>query len=89
MTSAKARELDRAKVDQLMREVQEWTDFRGQELDSLYPEWSRCNVNTPGEAQDALSLIRNLSTLSLPDTRTSVLALLDETGITRPETVGA
>ena len=89
MASAKARELDRAKVDQLMREVQEWTDLRGQELDSLYPEWSRCNVNSPGEAQDALSLIRNLSTLSLPDTRTSVLALLDETGITPPETVGA
>ena len=89
MTSAKARELDRAKVDQLMREVQEWTDLRGQELDSLYPEWSHCNVNTPEEAREALSLVRKLSTLALPDTRASVLALLDEAGMTRAETVGA
>ena len=38
MTSAKARELDRTKVEQLMREVQEWTDLRGQELNTLYPD---------------------------------------------------
>ena len=88
MTSAKARDLDRAKVDQLMREVQEWSDLRGQELDSLYPEWSRCNVNSPGKAQEALSLIRNLLTLALPDTKASVLALLDEAGVTRPDAVG-
>ena len=45
-------------------------------------------MNTPEEAREALSLVRNLSTLALPHTRAPVLALLDGAGMTRPETVG-
>ena len=88
MPSAKARDLDRASVEQLMREAQEWVDLRGHEISSLYPEWAECRVDTPEEARDALTLLRNLSSRDLPDARTGVVNALDEAGLNHPHTVG-
>ena len=88
MPSAKARDLDRASVEQLMREAQEWADLRGHEISSYYPEWAECRVDTPEEARDALTLLRNLSSRALPETRTAVVGVFDEAGLTHSHTVG-
>ena len=88
MQSEQARKLNRETMDQLMRAVQEWVDLGGHLLESLYPEWAGSNVSRPEESQEALRLVRDLATAALPDTRSLVLAALDEVGLAHPGTVG-
>ena len=88
MASDRARALDRANVEQLLREAQEWVDLRGHEVVSQYPEWAASEVSTPEDARDALSLIRTLSPAVLPETRRAVASVLDDAGLNHPHTVG-
>ena len=71
-----------------MREAQEWVDLRGHEIATQFPEWAECRVDTPEQARDALTLIRNLSSTVLPETKRTVLNVFDEASLTHPQTVG-
>ena len=88
MRSDQARGLDRETMDQLMRVVQEWVDLGGHQLESRNPEWAGSKVSSPEEAQEALRLVRDLATVTLPDTRSLVFAALDEVRLAYPGTVG-
>ena len=88
MRSDKARGVDRDTMDRLMRDAQEWVDLGGPQLNSDYPEWARSNVSRAEEAQEALRLVRDLSTELLPETCSKVFAALDELGLAHPDTVG-
>ena len=87
MSPDRARRLDRASMEQLAREAQEWADLRGHLIASQYPEWAECRVDTPEEARDALTLVRSLSSTALPESRRAVLNVFDEVGLRHPQTL--
>ena len=87
MPPDRARRLDREAVDRLMRDVQEWVDLGGHRLNADYPEWARSSISRPVQAQEALRLVRELSTSVLPETSSRVFAALDEVGLAHPDTV--
>ena len=86
MPPDRARGLDREAVDRLMRDVQEWVDLGGHRLNADYPEWARSSISRPEGAQEALRLVRELSTGPLLETRSKVFAALDEVGLAHPDT---
>ena len=87
MPPDRARGLDREAVDRLMRDARKWVDLGGHRLNADYPEWARSNISRTEEAQEALRLVRELSTGPLLETSSKVFAALDEVGLAHPDTV--
>ena len=86
--SDKARALNRQDMNRLMNNVREWIDLDGPAFSSQYPEWDRSNIKTAADARRAFDLVRDLSSTTLPDTRSQLFASLERVGIAPPDTVG-
>ena len=88
LLSDKARALNRQDMNRLLENVREWIDLDGPAFASQYPEWDRSNINTREDARKAFDLVRDLSSTTLPDTRSQLFASLERVGIAPPDTVG-
>ena len=88
LRSGAARAINRQDMDRLMEDVREWIDLGGPALHSQYLEWDRSNINTQEDARRAFDLVRDLSSSTLPDTRSQLFASLGTLGLTPPDAVG-
>ena len=88
LLSDKARALNRQDMNRLLENVREWIDLDGPAFASQYPEWDHSNINTREDARKAFDLVRDLSSTTLPDTRSQLFASLERVGIAPPDTVG-
>ena len=87
--SDKSREMNREAIGRLVQDVQEWVDLGGHSLKADFPEWARSNVSSLEAAREALELVRDLASITLPQTRSRVSSTLGELGLSLPDTVAA
>ena len=87
LSTEAARGLDSAGFERLSGEIEEWTDLEGHLLAKNHPEWSRSSITTADRARRSYDLVGDLRSNSLPAARDALFGVLEDLGLTWPQTV--
>jgi len=87
LTRRSAERLSPQKFEQLVGEIEEWTDLQGHVIRERHPEWTASTIETTEDVLKASDLIRDLHSDRLPEVRDLLAAALDELGLEFPSEI--
>ena len=85
--SLDAKRLDQNGIDQLKRDMAQWTSLEGHALRTRYSQWANANVASREQAQDAYSIVESLARDALPSAKTAMRDAFNQTGVADPNTI--